>query len=495
MNPLIKELNASGLLNEAMVEWALAHQAEHGMPLDSALLDLDLVDEDGLLCGLESCFGMTAARPNDLTRVDPGLGKILPEGFSQSFTLCPLSISGNEIVVLVESPLSEESVEDLRSLFGLEPRPLVAPSHYMALAKEKVYSIPIDESTRELEAKLSRRRGAADIQYVLASVSHAATLSSAVADVLDFAACLLDFSCFLVYRKDELRVVAVRGGGQAPGESLELPEMGCSLGAAIRYGGYFVGPIRGTMADKRFYRALGRPLPRWSFISPVPTAGNARVLFLADNGPRGIATRWVAEITLLTSRLGQRGGDRKASRREESSVASVEEAFQLLTGRQAEEQLPARSARTEVQGRLDEQDATPLIAPGEAPAPVAAEQAAIDRLRHAAAAAGMPLDSFVDDLLRDRGIRPAPEDTTALVSEVKGLFEKLATDIPAQLARGMETAFRAMVPRLASGQPPALSPTAPSPPASVGLVRKEDAGPREVPSYRSRRCKTKRIKL
>ncbi len=79
----------------------------------------------------------------------------------------------------------------------------------------------------------------------------------------------------------------------------------------------------------------------------------------------------------------------------------------------------------------------------------------------------MPLDSFVDDLFRGRGVRSAPEDTAALVCEVKELFEKLATDIPAQLARGMETALREIVPRVASGRPPALSPTEP-PPAATG---------------------------
>ncbi len=120
-----------------MVEWALAHQAEYGVPLDSTLLDLDLIDEEGLLCGLESCFGMTAARPHDLTRVDPGLGKTLLEGVSRSLRLCPLSLSCNELVVLVESPLSEESLGDLRNLFGLEPRQLVAASHYMALAASR----------------------------------------------------------------------------------------------------------------------------------------------------------------------------------------------------------------------------------------------------------------------------------------------------------------------------------------------------------------------
>ena len=106
----------------------------------------------------------------------------------------------------------------------------------------------------------------------------------------------------------------------------------------------------------------------------------------------------------------------------------------------------------------------------------------------------MTLDLLVDELLKERKVRPAQRDTAALVGEVKELFEKLATDIPTQMARGMETAFRDLAPRIASAPPPAAAYGVQRPVANVGLVRK-DSGPREVPSYRSRRRKTKRVKL
>jgi hypothetical protein len=305
------------------------------------------------------------------------------------------------------------------------------------------------------------------VKYRLASASSAATLTSAIADILDFAACLLEHSCFFEGRGAELRAVTVQDGRLCYGQPLAVLETDCPLGAALRYGGYFVGPIAKTPADLRLFEALGRPPPRWGMAVPVPADGDRRLVLYADNGPRGIATSWIARLTLLTSRLGRLG----ASGPGESS-ASFEEAFGKLVDSAAEPE--------------EDRPAPDRWTPG--------EQDAMLRLRQAAAGAGLTVEVLVDELMREQSIRPPPEDgedAASLVGEIKVLFEKLASDIPAQLARGMETAFCKMAPRLAA-DPPAAPKSAAA--AGVGLVRRE-AAEREVPSYRSRRRKSKRVKL
>jgi hypothetical protein len=470
-DPLIGELVASGILNEAAVGWARAHSLESGVPLDTALLELDLVDEEDLLGGLESGYRLTAARPGDLIGFSPRIGEMLPEGFGQTFGLCPVRLSGNRLIALVESPLPPQTVEELGDLFNLEPRQLVAPSHYLALARAKVYNAPVDPRTRDLEARLAKRRGASEVKYRLASASSGAMLTSAIADILDFAACLLEHSCFFEGRGSELRAVTIQDSRLSYGRPLAVPETDCPLGAALRYGGYFVGPIAGSPAECRLFRALGRLLPRWGMAVPVPAADDHRLVLYADNGPRGIATSWIAKLTLLTSRLGQLGAGRSDAEAG-GSAATFEEAFGKLVDSAAE---PDR-----------EQPAPDPWTPG--------EQAAMIRLRQAAAGAGLTVEALVDELLREKSIQSPPEDgedAASLVGEIKVLFEKLASDIPAQLARGMETAFSRMAPRLAA-EPPAVAKTPKT--AGVGLVRKESAE-REVPSYRSRRRKSKRVKL
>jgi hypothetical protein len=345
-------------------------------------------------------------------------------------------------------------------------------------------------------------------------VALAETLASAIAEVLDFAGSLVDFSSFLVRKDVGLRVAAVRGGGHGAGLLLPLPEQGCSLEAALTHGGYFLGPLAGSEQDRHFCQALGRHFPQRVFIAPVPVAQGPTVVFFADNGPRGIAARWVAELTVLVARLGQRAGDWEEQCR--SPAATVEIPLvprpfpQITAADQAEEEAEEPEAEPEPEAApkpeaVPEPEAVPdepATVRSEEPEPAPpqeadladVERAVLDKLREAATEAGVTLDAFVDERLGERPDPPPEESTAALVGEVRGLFEKLATDIPTQLARGMETAFRDMVPRLSTGAPAVAPAPRPSAAASVELVQKE-AGPREVESYKSRRRKTKRRRL
>jgi hypothetical protein len=453
LDRLLHQLAADGALDAGGVAWARAHRAERGGELDSALLELDLVSEPTLLKALGSAFEFAVATPADLLAVDPEVGKRLPQSFSRSFSLCPVRFAQKKLVALVQSPLPTEWVQELRDLFGLELEERVAPSHYLELGRARVYGSSLDQRTQELEARLARRRSAPEVSRVAEALAEARSLPEAVTELLDFAASFLDFSCLLLPRKGGLELV--ERGSRRPAA---LPEPAATVAPALRHGGYFLGPIAGSPEDQRCYAALERPLPRWAFVAPVP--GAARTMFLADNGGRGIAVQWAAELTLLLARLGRWGRAWLAPWPDEAAVEAPEPAPGLA---------PAVPQRHEL---------------GEK------EWAAVERLRQAAADAGIGLDELVEDLL----VQHRPDSTaaaSAMVAEVKGLFERLATDIPTQLARGMESAFRDLVPRL--GSAPAKG-EAPPAAAGVELVLKP-AAPREVASYQSRRGKSTRVKL
>jgi hypothetical protein len=445
---LLAELTAGGILDAGAADWARAHQSEHGGTLDTALLELDLIDEQGLLAGLKSRFERPVATPEDFTSVEPNLGQRVPESFGKSFSICPVRLSGNVLVALVASPLPAESVEELRELFELEVRELVAPGHYIALARQRAYGAPLGTRTLELEARLARRRAAPSVTDVVRAMGRSSTIAASAHALLELGSSLLENCYIFVTRNDELRVVST-GGGKAL--RVRLPDPGSSIGPAISHGGYFLGPIAGTAADRQFYESLGRDVPRRAFVAPIPSARSGRAVLYADNGPRGIATRWVAELTVSAARFGHKSGEW-----DEAPAASV----------------PAASS--------------PSAEPTER------ERLALAKLREAADEAGSDLVAFVDELLRLRTSQSGLEPAAALVGEVKGLFERLATDIPTHLARGMEAAFRDLVPRLSSAQPASVAsrPAAPD----VTLVQTQ-AAPREVASYASRRQKTQRIKL
>jgi hypothetical protein len=515
MDPLIEELTTRGVLDPQTLDLARAYQAERGINLESALLELDLIDEDGLLSGLEACYGMQAARPSDLARAEPNAGSHLPQGAAKSFGLCPVRFEDNALICFVQSPLPKESVLELRELFGLIAQPLLAPAHYSNLVRSVVYGTPLSETTRALEARLAERR-AIDVRQALAELEHGESLSAMTEHVIGFAQHFFDFSCFFVFKDRRLRVGASSSAYPAPGGVLPEPDADCQLRPAILHGGFFFGPISDTGGSRRFYASLRRPLPRWAFVAPARAAGGSSVVFYADNAERGIAPPRVAELTLLVARLGGRG--RPVVRREpyESTMpnalgSDTQEPEVRAAGRQVPTPRDSKdfASPTKEPATVEQAIAAPRASQSGAPSiadePLTTEELdVLQRLRALAGRANMKLSDFVDELLRQRSNEAGTDAAAALVAEVKGLFDRLATDIPSHFARGIEGAFRDLGPRLAAQAPP---PVAQAPPAThatpaatapqaapVQVVAKESAA-REVPDYKSRRRKSARVKL
>jgi hypothetical protein len=250
-----------------------------------------------------------------------------------------------------------------------------------------------------------------------------------------------------------------------PKRGLPLPSATSTVAPALRHGGFFLGAIAGTDGDRALFASLDRTVPRAAVVAPVAASPNSSVVLLADNGALGIARRWAAELTLLAARLGQRR-NRDAP--------------------------PPKPAAPEPPAVTTEPAVipTPETPPGD---PVV--ERVVMRLTAAAEKEGLALEVFVDQLLEDRAGRARPDVGAAMAGEVKGLFERLANDIPAHLAKGMEAAFRDLVPRLVSG-PAAPAPAhVPTAAASVDIQVVSASAPKEVPSYQSARRKSPRVKL
>jgi hypothetical protein len=458
VDPLLEELIADGILDVASATWARRHQAEHGGAIDVALLELELIDEEGLLRALARCHRTKAAAPSDLENIAPELAKRLPQGFSKSFSLCPVRLVGKDMVALVARPLAAAAKQELRELFGLQVRELICSPHHLAVAAEKVYGVPLVDRNRELEQRLARKRGGPPLERVVSNLARASSFAGAVEELLQFANRLVDFPCLLVSQNGKLRVAVARRGGATAPLSVPLPGAASSLGPAFLHNGYFFGPPAGSDADREFYAALGRELPRCAFVAPVPRARTKATFLYADNRDRGIATRWVAELTLLVGRLGHKSGERPT----ELAAEAVAAPLSVST--------PATPARAQLSSE---------------------ERSVLERLRVAAAEASMGLVPFVEDLLQRSRVSGAAREPPAgvLMDEMKLLFEKLATDIPAHLARGMQAAFRDMGTTQAS-EPARVAAAVPA----VTLVQ-TPAAPKETASYQSRRQKTARVKL
>ncbi len=602
MDALLVQLSERGVLDASSAAWAERHAFERRIPVDVALLDLELLDEESLLKCLGEWHQRPAATPATLRAIDPALAEQIPLGFSRAFDLCPVAVADGRLSVLVTGALTSASLNELRGLFAVEPRQLVAPSFYLEVARACVYGTEVSRFVQELAPRLDEHRAASDVSVALRGIEQAPSFSAAAAMALEFAMSRVEFACLLSARSDALRVSATRDGEPAAGSLLELPDPSCTLSAAIRHGGYFFGPLAGNEADGRLFGSLCRTLPEWAFVAPIHTPGRVAAVMVADNGGRGIAQRWVAELALVLARLGQRatqmleqnvpriGGEREA-------VSVPPPASDPSTLDEVE---PGTSPAAELESREQRQE----------------EERVIERLRREAGMRGLALEDFVDRLLlldATRGERrvgsqrpgveepaplqllaaepvapgpllaaepnappfsgsgsdPIPDPTSpstavservspvvaesppvvadaaslpgaavtppasatkpgaetavappvgepatatpatgremdmsaALVGEFRGLFEKLATDIPAHFARGMEAAFRDLAPRIAAPTPASAASTAEAPAARAAAAaatlefKQEPQAPREVADYRSRRQKSRRVKF
>ncbi|RLB52766.1 MAG: hypothetical protein DRJ42_13895 [Deltaproteobacteria bacterium] len=558
MDRVLAGLIEAGLLDEETARWVHATLSERGGVLSDVLLELDVVDEETLLRALSARHEIPAAEIDDLGHIDRELAGRIPLSVSTEYSLCPIRFAHYGVLVWVTATLSGDKLGELREAAGLEVHQRVAARHHVAVARARLYGAlgELEDRTRRLEVILERRRGAVALPVALEKIAKAPTLLEAIGAASDFVAGRLEVSTFFVEAIGGLRVVGMRGA-EPEGPRIAMPEPGCTFAAALRYGGYFLGPVAGSDADRLFFEAFGRAPARRAFVAPLPTLDGGSVLFFGENGPRAISPRLAAEISLLAARLAQRGeswgfvGIGGGTPEEAIAAESeVEEAEGPERGKAEGGELPVEDSEDSEPESVKPESVKPesvkpesvkpesvkpesvkpdareprgtappaaevvapeVVAPDSpavvpesgaplsGPAVTDAERAVLDRLTAASVGAGLDLETFVEGLLNPAAPAAPPMPPSALAGEVKDLFEKLATDIPTQLARGMEAAFRDLAPRIAAGAAPVASAPAaaarPSAAASAELVIKQPTGPREVATYRSRRSKTKRVKL
>ena len=153
-------------------------------------------------------------------------------------------------------------------------------------------------------------------------------------------------------------------------------------------------------------------------------------------------------------------------------------------GQPASAELSERSASAAPATKAVAQDGSPTL--------TTSEQAALDRLRIAALGAGVSAEALVEALLKREPATAAPnEDTVALVSEVRELCNRLANDVPTQLARRIDIALREARPRYTFDPSQVVHGAAPVAGGShTGLVQvSSDVASKEVGNYRTKRRK------
>lgn len=133
-------LVARKVLSRDVLEEALVHEADTGVPLAKILSAEGLVAERDLVAAVADQLGLQMWDPN--TEPIPAiLGGMLPVAMCQRFRAVAVGMSGNELTVAMENPTDQSAVAEIASETGWTIRPVLAAAGDITLAIEVLYGV------------------------------------------------------------------------------------------------------------------------------------------------------------------------------------------------------------------------------------------------------------------------------------------------------------------------------------------------------------------
>ena len=150
----------AGIASAADLERALARQRESGGALDTALLELDLVEEGDLLRLLARASGLPPAPPDPPP--DPRVRRVLPARVAERHAMAPFRLEGQQLALAVAHPVDVTGLDELSFMLSLELVPYVAPEWRVRELIAKVYGDPLPQRMVALAERVRAKARGAD---------------------------------------------------------------------------------------------------------------------------------------------------------------------------------------------------------------------------------------------------------------------------------------------------------------------------------------------
>jgi general secretion pathway protein E len=159
MPRLIGKILVEQGLAPAALDQALERQRDEGGLLGDLLLGMKAISEEDLAKGLASQMGLEYGRELPKAEdIDVALVEKLPINFAKQQKLMPLArVADDQILVAVADPLAVHALDDVRTLLGLDPVPIVAaPARILELINKTYARTKVGV---ELEEKKTSEEG------------------------------------------------------------------------------------------------------------------------------------------------------------------------------------------------------------------------------------------------------------------------------------------------------------------------------------------------
>jgi type IV pilus assembly protein PilB len=114
-----------GLCTEEQIDAAIVEQARTGRPIGRTLVDLGIITEAELVATLAAQVGLEFV-DLDEQQIDPSASGAISEALARRYQVLPIAWEGNTLVVAMADPSNVLAMDDIRSVTGVDVRPVVS---------------------------------------------------------------------------------------------------------------------------------------------------------------------------------------------------------------------------------------------------------------------------------------------------------------------------------------------------------------------------------
>ena len=161
-----------GLITQEQLDTAIAEQQRLGRSLGRVLVDLGLVRETDLVAALARKIGLEFVDLGE-HQVDPSAASLIPEQVARRYRALPIGFEDSKLVVAMSDPANVFALDDIRTITGMQVKPVVATAADVEQAIRKYGQL--DQSVEDIatEAASAHEDTSATAAKVEAAVEEA----------------------------------------------------------------------------------------------------------------------------------------------------------------------------------------------------------------------------------------------------------------------------------------------------------------------------------
>jgi hypothetical protein len=312
------------------MERAVLRQRVCGGTLDTAILELDLLDEPSLVDALARASDLPAPPPPVLADPNPRIRRVFPARLAERHQVAPFRLDGRDLTVLAAWPTDLAAVDEVSAMLALRVAPHVAPEWRVRELNYRVYGTPLGDRFATLAARAREREAATDplafeidvvfelppaptadegppgwtLDEARAALASAGSRDEVVRTALRYARDTFEYAAFLVVGRDGVRGHDALGAEGARDRARDF-------GAALEDAGVVRGvletgapQLRRLLKSEPLLVALSRGEPHTTLLQPVRLRGRVAALLYADNGEVPVSPARVRDYLVFSAAMG-----------------------------------------------------------------------------------------------------------------------------------------------------------------------------------------------